>query len=240
METDGIRAFCHTITQENEDGRDVYVRIRSGKGRSRATSIASGIKATGESPLSLAYDLERRYTQLAPTEPVWLEAVLEGTSKVIDVLKLPPAPEEPESTELDLHGGNAAVNTRLIDAIVDMSGDCNRRVGETQMMWLDAIRVQMQMWQELMKTKADLMIHETLDTNDNISEALAVLAPLVPALAGKIGGAKPKEGDSPPPDSDVDLNQATDSMIAGLVHIAENNPEMITPERVQQLVAVVK
>lgn len=29
-------------------------------------------------------------------------------------------------------------------------------------------------------------------------------------------------------------------MIAGLVHIAENNPEMITPERVQQLVAVVK
>jgi len=240
METDGIRAFCHTITQQNEDGRDVYVRIRSGKGRSRATSIASGIKATGESPLSLAYDLERRYTQLAPEENVWLEAVLEGTSKVIDVLKLPPCPEEPETTDLDLHGNNAAVNTRLIDAIVDMSSDSNRRLDQTQMMWLEAIRTQMQMWQELMKTKADLMIHETLDTTDNISEALGVLAPLIPALASKLGGGEAQTPSPPSGEEDVDLNQATDSMIAGLVHIAENNPEMITPERVQQLVSVVK
>ncbi len=239
METDGIRAFCHTITQENEDGRDVYVRMRSGKGRSRATSIASGIKATGESPLTLAYDLERRYTQLAPTEPVWLEAVLEGTSKVIDVLKLPPAPEPLEATDFDLEGHHSNVMPHLVNAIVDLSSDANRRLDQTQMMWLEAIRTQMQMWQELMKTKADLMIHENLDTNDNISEALGVLAPLVPALASKLGGGK-AIGPPPPSDGDVDLNQATDSMIAGLIHIAENNPEMITPDRIQQLVAVVK
>jgi len=240
METEGIRAFCHTITQENEDGRDVYVRMRSGKGRSRSTTIASGIKATGESPISLAYDLERRYTQLGADTPVWLEAVLEGTSKVIDVLKLPACPEDLESANLAVIGkGESEVNIRLIDALVEMSGDANRRVSDSQHMWIESIRVQMQMYQELMKTKADLMIHETLDTQDNVSEALAVLAPLVPALAAKFGAPVPKE--TPPSEEDgVDVGQATDQMIAGLVHIAEHNPDVITPERIKRLAAVVK
>lgn len=242
MEIEGIRAFCHSITAENEDGRDVYVRIRAGKGRSRATTIASGIAATGESPIKLAYDLERRYTQLASDSPVWLEAILEGTSKVIDTLKLP-AYEPDQGAELVVQQDNdkyATVFTSLVEANVALCRDANERATLSQHMYLESLANMMKLQRALTISQAEKMMLETFDSNDNISEALGMLAPLVPALATKLkGSASPAP---PPPQEEapeLDYEVAADQMVEGLTAIAAERPDLITPERISKLASLV-
>lgn len=241
MEIEGIRAFCHSITAENEDGRDVYVRIRSGKGRSRATTIASGIPATGESPIKLAYDLERRYTQLASDSPVWLEAILEGTSKVIDTLKLPAYdPDQGDELAPPVQDGYPMVFTRLIEANVALTRDANERATLSQHMFLEAQSNVMQIWRALAKSQAEKMVLENFDSKDNISEALEMLAPLVPALASKLGGSA---SPAPPPPqetaAELDYEVAADQMVNGLAALAAERPDLITPERISKLVSLV-
>ena len=240
MEIEGIRAFCHSICGENEDGRDVYVRMRAGKGRSRATTIASGIRATDESPISLAYDLERRYTQLASDTPVWLEAVLEGTSKVIDTLKLP-AYEPDQGSELaPVQDGYAAVFTRLIEANVALTKDANERATLSQHMFLTAQGNNMKIWRALTTAQAEKMVLEQFDSDNNMSEALTMLSGLIPALARKIGGSAGPE--SPPPSDknpEPDYDVVTDQLINGLTELVTERPDLITPERVQRLASLV-
>ncbi len=240
MEIEGVRAFCHSICGENEDGRDVYVRMRTGKGRSRATTIASGIRATGESPIQLAYDLERRYTQLASDSPVWLEAVLEGTSKVVDTLKLPAwdgQPLEPFTEETN-ETGFSEVGVRLVEAVVALSRDANERATLSQHMFLEAQANTMKIWRALTKAQAEKMVLENFESRDNMSEALGLLGPLVPAIANKISGRASSAPPSPE-DAELDYEAAADQMVSGLAAIAAEKPELITPERIQQLVNIV-
>lgn len=236
METEGVRAFCHSICGENEDGRDIYVRMRSGKGRSRATTIASGIRATGESPIQLAYDLERRYTQLASDSPVWLEAILEGTSKVVDTLKLPAYDGEALEPFSDHAGPNpfGEVGVRLVEAVVVMSRDANERATLSQHMFLEAQANTMKIWRALTKAQAEKMVLENFESQDNMSEALALLGPLVPAIASKIGGSATPD---PPPSegSEIDYEVAADQMVEGLAALAAERPDLITPERMNKL-----
>lgn len=240
MEIEGVRAFCHSICGENEDGRDVYVRMRSGKGRSRATTIASGIRATGESPIQLAYDLERRYTQLASDSPVWLEAVLEGTSKVVDTLKLPAYEQLPLEAfnEDSPASGFSEVGVRLVEAVVALSRDANERATLSQSMFLESQANMMKIWRALTQAQAEKMVLENLDNQDTVSEALGLLGPLVPAIASKIsGGASPAR---PAHDSaELDLGEAADDMVNGLASLAAERPDLITPERIKKLASLV-
>lgn len=239
MEIEGIRAFCHSICGENEDGRDVYVRMRAGAGRSRATTIASGIQASGESPISLAYDLERRYTQLASESPVWLEAVLEGTSKVIDTLKLPAYDAEAMTpfTALTENTGFSEVGVRLVEAVVALSRDANERATLSQHMFLESQANTMKIWRALAQAQAEKMVLENFEASDTMSEALGVLAPLVPALASRIGSASP----APPSqeDAELDYEAAADQMVNGLSALAAERPDLITPERISKLANLV-
>jgi len=241
MEIEGIRAFCHSICAENEHGRDVYVRIRAGKGRSRATTIASGIRATDESPISLAYDLERRYTQLASETPVWLEAVLEGTSKVIDTLKLPAYEPDQGGDLAPVQDGYAAVFTRLIEANVLLTKDANERATLSQHMFLTAQGNNMKIWRALTTAQAEKMVLEQFDTQDNMSEALTMLSGLIPALARKIGGSASPAPTSPSDENtELDYEVAADQMVDGLTALAAERPELITPERLQKLATLVQ
>ena len=240
MEIEGVRAFCHSICGENEDGRDVYVRIRSGKGRSRATTIASGIRASGESPIQLAYDLERRYTQLASESPVWLEAVLEGTSKVIDTLKLPAYDSAQEELQLTAQPTSdySEVGVRLVEAVVAMSRDANERATLSQHMFLESQANTMKIWRALTKAQAEKMVLESFESNDNMSEALGVLAPLVPALASRLTGSASSASPAPE-DAELDYEAAADQMVEGLATIAAERPDLITPERISKLANLV-
>ncbi len=241
MEIEGIRAFCHSICGENEDGRDVYVRIRAGKGRSRATTIASGIRATDESPISLAYDLERRYTQLASETPVWLEAVLEGTSKVIDTLKLPAYEPDQVDDLAPAQDGYPAVFATLIAANVALTRDANERATLSQHMFLTAQGNNMKIFRALTTAQAEKMVLEQLESQDNMSEALAMLSGLVPALARKIGGSASPESASPSDENTgLDYEVAADQMVDGLTALAAERPDLITPERLQKLSALVQ
>jgi hypothetical protein len=238
MEIEGIRAFCHSICGENEDGRDVYVRMRAGTGRSRATTIASGIQASGESPISLAYDLERRYTQLASESPVWLEAVLEGTSKVIDTLKLPAYDAEAMTpfTALTENTGFSEVGVRLVEAVVALSRDANERATLSQHMFLESQANTMKIWRALAQAQAEKMVLENFEASDTMSEALGVLAPLVPALASRIGSASPAPDKE---DAELDYEAAADQMVNGLSALAAERPDLITPERISKLANLV-
>ena len=240
MEIEGVRAFCHSICGENEDGRDIYVRMRSGKGRSRATTIASGIRATGESPIQLAYDLERRYTQLASDTPVWLEAILEGTSKVVDTLKLPAFDGQPLEpfTEQAPDTGYSEVGVRLVEAVVALSRDANERATLSQHMFLEAQANTMKIWRALTKAQAEKMVLENYESQDNMSEALGILGPLVPAIASKITGSASPTSPAPE-DVELDYEAAADQMVNGLATIAAERPDLITPDRIQKLVSLV-
>jgi len=240
METDDIRAFCMSICEENEDGRDVYVRMRTGKGRSRASTIASGIRATGEDPIQLAYDLERRYKQLASETPVWLEGMLEGTSKVIDTLKLPPCEAEPETAILPHQDGTSQWGVELVSAIVEMSRDANSRATETMHMLHQSQFAQMKTLQALFKEQAERFVLEQHDARDNVSEALQMIGPLVGPVVAKMTGS----ASSAPPlpggdDAELDYEVAADQMVDGLTALAAERPDLITPERISKLASLV-
>lgn len=234
MESDAIRAFCHSITAENEDGRDVYVRMRLGKGRGRSSTVASGIAATGQTPLALALDLERRYEQLAPEEPLWLEAVLEGTSKVIDTLKLPAIQNRPEEPISPIDQPSDALRW-MCKTLEVLATDANRRASESQQLFLNSLGNQMKIWRELTTAQAQLMVHDHLDTTDNVSEALGMVKELLPAVASRISGPQTEPAAHP----DVNYEVAADQMIDGLVALAGERPDLITPGRISKLAALV-
>ena len=242
METDGIRAFCMSIVGENDHGRDIYVRIRTWNARSKAQTVASQIPATDVNHLTLALDLERRYHQLQSESPVWLEAVLEGTSKVVDTLKLPACSGDLLDTNLaqqmpsDL--GMSQMGVRLGEAVVAMSRDANERATLSNHMWLESQGNMMNIFKALAKSQAEVMIHETLDSQDNVSEALGILSPLIPALASKLGH---KGGTAPPLHEDAaeDIGGLTDQMIDVLCAVAADHPDVITSDRVARLVGIV-
>lgn len=243
MEIDAVRAFCHSICGENDHEQAVYVRIRTGAAKSRATTVVSGLDASDVSPLQLAYDLERRYVQLRSEVPVWIEALLEGTSKVIDCVKLPPYQEEEldgSSTPLqplDYPG----VFVALIDSNTQLTQDANRRCSELMQLYNESQLNNMKMFHALSKAHAEIMIHEHIGDKDAMDTALEVLAPILPALAAKVGGkpAEPPPLPEPSPGEEVDYELAADQMIDGLAEIARQRPDLITSDRITKLVSLV-
>jgi hypothetical protein len=164
--------------------------------------------------------------------------VLEGTSKVIDTLKLPAYDAEAMTpfTALTENTGFSEVGVRLVEAVVALSRDANERATLSQHMFLESQANTMKIWRALAQAQAEKMVLENFEASDTMSEALGVLAPLVPALASRIGSASPAPDNE---DAELDYEAAADQMVTGLAALAAERPDLITPERISKLANLV-
>jgi hypothetical protein len=140
-------------------------------------------------------------------------------------------------TELQDNNGFSEVGVRLVEAVVALSRDANERATLSQHMFLESQANTMKIWRALAQAQAEKMVLENFEASDTMSEALGVLAPLVPALASRIGSASP----APPSqeDAELDYEAAADQMVNGLSALAAERPDLITPERISKLASLV-
>lgn len=239
MEIDGLLSFCNSVCRENDDDERIYVRMRGGKSQSRATNLVSRIPrgeiATGESPSLMVMAIERHYTQIKPSTDVWVEGVLEGTSRVVETLRIPrgilPSEDPPEHPQ---NGYNHFLS-ETVSVIKEMSLDARKSARDANTLFLESQANTMKLWRELMFSKASQHYLDQNIENDRITQAITTAAPLLEAAASRMLGGTPQQV-LPAAES----GEGVDLLIDALVRVGTECPELITPERVARLVGIVR
>jgi hypothetical protein len=227
-----LTEFCRRVTalQENED-EYWYLRIRIGRNRKTSETIASGIECTGLQPLTLERMLEERIRSAGGEAPVWIEAIQKGTSMVRDTVKLPAYEEE--HIESSGAGHTEAALVQMAQCVVDALKTEQRRGERNFQMMMEAQAQAMISFKETVYLAAS-------SNDDGESEMSKALAMIAPAVAGMLTTRQASESRQPTEETPEDLGAVADELVEAVVHLAETNPGVITPERLSRLATVLR
>jgi len=238
MEIDGLLSFCNSVCRENDEKENIYVRMRGGKSQSRATNLVSRIPrgqvATGESPSMLVMAIERHYTQIKPDTDVWVEGVIEGTSRVVETLRIPRGVVAQVETP-EPQNGHHHFLSQTVCVIQDMAQDARKAARDSQSLFLESQANTMKLWRQLAYSEAARHVGDLNQDNDRMSMAMETAGPLIAAAMSRLGGSPP-----PPQLPAAESDEGVDILIDALVRVGTERPELITPERVARLVGLVR
>ncbi len=220
-----LTEFCRRVTAIQENNEHWYLRIRCGAQRKSAQVIASGIPCTGIQPLQLERELEERIRAAGAEESVWIEAMKEGTSQIKDTIKME---FDAEDDQPPAGSGFEASLHSLTQALVAITLREQERSERNFAHLMDAQGAFMRTFQELAVSQARL----ENESAGGMGEAIAMLAPLMPAVASRLTEQKQI--------APTNLDEHADGLVGAVVALAKDHPEVITPERLSQLASVLQ
>jgi hypothetical protein len=219
-----ITEFCRRITCIHEDPNELwYLRAKTGRTRKTAELIFSGWIITGDQPLKVERELEERLRAVGGEEPVWIEALQKNTSQIKDCLKIDPD----ESPELQVGDRGIQYNLDVLCGVLRDVVIAEQRRGQILSSQLMEAQAQLMLaWKETIYLSATSGQEEGSD----MAQAIAAFAPMVPAIAQKLGESK-----APPPQSPA---EEADNLVSRMIDLANLDPSVVTPERLTRLASL--
>lgn len=220
---------------------ELYVRIRSGPNRRQAKKIASGIDIADQDPANFARELMTRCRSVEG-DPVWIELLETGGSEVLDSVYLS-NPVESEYPEMEA----ATSVANLARVCADMARSADMRADLAQDRLLQMMRLSMDFHRSAVEAESNLMIEQSTDTSQ-MEKALEMMAPIMPLLALKLGGAptpllEAQNGQNGPnglPKApELSPAEMADHFVGGIINLAMAHPDVVTPERLSLLAQIV-
>jgi hypothetical protein len=178
--------------------------------------------------------IERHYTQIKPDTDVWVEGVIEGTSRVVETLRIPRGVVAQVETP-EPQNGHHHFLSQTVCVIQDMAQDARKAARDSQSLFLESQANTMKLWRQLAYSEAARHVGDLNQDNDRMSLAMETAAPLIAAAMSRLGGSPP-----PPQLPAAESDEGVDILIDALVRVGTERPELITPERVARLVALVR
>jgi len=221
-----LTEFCRRVTAIQGNEETWYLRIREGAARKSAAVIASGIPCTGVKAMTLEREIEERIRASGAEGNVWVEAMREGSSQIKDTVKIVQEEEEDQVYGTSLESSVHSLTQALVAITIR-----EQQRGENLFQHLtEAQGAFLMTHQEYAKTLARLEAGGESD----MTQALGMLAPLIPAIAGRLGDS----GEQPQIPGGVD--EHADMLVGAVVQLAKDHPEVITPQRLAQLASVLQ
>ena len=231
----GLPSFCERVTRESDaDGPQCYLRIRVGEKRRTAQLAASRIQATGADPVELAAELAGRIDNIG-YEAVWIEAMHKGVTNPIDSFRIPRRNDEPATVgplETALH-----CMVSMSRASDERAASAEYRCQQSHDRMMDLVEA---VWSERLK------MAEMEKSGGGISEALALAGPALATVAARLAAPRQitaevgvQEEQSEGQSTEEETDRAVDACIEFLARATEENPDLITPERIAAMTPVV-
>ena len=217
--------FCRRVTCIHEDPNELwYLRAKTGRTRKTAELIFSGWIITGDQPLKVERELEERLRAVGGEEPVWVEALQKNTSQIKDCLKIDPD----EAPELQPGDRGMQYNLDVLCGVLRDVVIAEQRRGQILSSQLMDTQAQLMLaWKETIYLSATAGLD---DNGSDMAQAIAAFAPMVPAIASKLG-----ESNAPPPQSPA---EEADSLVSRMIDLAGRDPSIVTEERLTRLASL--
>lgn len=235
----GLASFCERISRETGDEAPTcYVRLRVGENRRTAQLIASRIEATGRDPVELATELQDRIDN-SGIEAIWVEAMHRGQTNPTDSFRVPRR-EEDNQKEAPADR-MAVVVERMARSADERAAGAEFRCQQAHERMLDLVET---IWTERIKLR-----ELELNAGGGMAEALKMAAPVL-----AMGAAKLLSGQSDEPEDSRDneqpgqnsgaemresLETSVDQCIDFLTRATDENPDLITPDRIEAMTPLV-
>ncbi len=230
----GLASFCERISRETDDDeRTCYVRLRVGENRRTAQLIASRIPATGRDPVELATELQDRIDN-SGIEAIWVEAMHRGQTNPTDSFRVPRR-EEDNQKEAPADR-MAVVVERMARSADERAAGAEFRCQQAHERMLDLVET---IWTERIKLR-----EMELSAGGGMAEALKMAAPVLAMGAAKLlSGPEPappmETGEVDQEEDAPDLGESVDQCIEFLTRATAQDPDLITPERVEAMTPLV-
>lgn len=217
-----LTEFCRRVTCIHEDPNELwYLRAKIGRTRKSSEMIFSGWIITGEQPMKVERELEERLRAVGGEEPVWIEALQKNTSQIKDCLKIDPD-EDPHL------GGDHSGSQHNLDVLCNVLRDvvlAEQRRGQILSSQLMEAQAQLMLaWKETIYLSANVG-----PESSDMQQAIAAFAPMVPAIAAKLGETKAIPS-SP--------SEHADNLVDQMIELAKTDPGIVTPERLTRLASI--
>jgi len=214
--------FCKRVCAITDDpNASMYLRLRTGRARKSAETIASGIECTGVQAFAMERILLERIQSAGGDDPVWIEAIAHGSSQIRDSIKIAAdEPIDPDARPLDMAG----VVSTLTEAVLALALRAEERADRASQNNMESTGAFLRTFQEYAMLKGELA---SADQGGDYAQALAMFAPLMPVLAAKLS---PEKQLAP-----TNVDEHADRLVGAIRDLADNHPEAITPDRLAAL-----
>jgi hypothetical protein len=243
----GLASFCERVSIAiDEDSPGAYLRIRVGDSRRTAQLVASRIEVTGRDPVALSQEIEGRVDALGD-DCVWVEAITHGTTNPTDTLRIPRRDDGPAKAGTEQH--LACVIERMARNADDRASASEFRMNQVQDRMFGLITA---VWEERMKV-AELTLLGSAPSG--LQSALEVAKPVLAVAASRLLGQIPQTAPTAPQGpvgavepvsvsecgdgAEIAASALVDDAIAVLVQAVEDDPTVITPDRVEAMAPLV-
>ena len=227
----GLPQFCERICKEcDPETPECYLRLRQGEKQRSGYLIATKIPATGRDPVEVANELYERIEN-SGTDAVWIEAMHKGGTNPADSFKVPSREDGPrQETPADRM---AVVVERMARSADERAAGTEYRCAQANERLADLVG---EIWAERLKLRE----LELTNGGGDMREALKMAMPVVAMGAARLlGGPAPEPSETPEPDNEVEIGDAVDTAIAYLNAAVAEDPDLITPERIEALTPLV-